>query len=174
LVLLRRLGIAVLCAWLVGCSQGNVATVVPEHSPLPPLHGTTLRGPIVQPSFYTDKVLVVNFWASWCGPCRAEQPALQQAYERFHTDGVRFVGVNWRDQSAAAKAWIQRFGVTYPNVFDPSGAVGASFAIAGAPDTFIADRTGTIRWAVFGATSATEISNLIQQMLASTSPSAAP
>ena len=109
--------------------------------------------------------MVVNFWASWCWPCRTEQPALQDVYQRYRAEGVRFVGVNWRDQSAAAKDWIRRFGVTYPNVFDPSGAVGASFAIRGAPDTYIVDRTGTIRYAVFGAASASEISCLIQRVL---------
>jgi DsbE subfamily thiol:disulfide oxidoreductase len=161
--LLVGAGLAV--AVLSSCSSGPVPRVVAERSPLPELRGQSLSGPSVEPSFYQGRVLVVNFWASWCGPCLAEQPALEQVYRQYQAEGVRFVGVNWRDQTAAAKAWIRRFAVSYPNIFDPSGALGASFAIAGAPDTFIVDRTGTIRWAVFGATSATEFSGLIQRVL---------
>lgn len=134
-------------------------------TPLPKLEGSTLQGTNVEASSYAGKVLVVNFWATWCGPCRDEQPALQQAYERYAERGVAFVGVDYRDDDAQANEWVRQFGVTYPSIVDHAGAFADDFAFPGPPDTYVVDRTGTIRFWIFGATDAQVLSRLIDSVL---------
>jgi DsbE subfamily thiol:disulfide oxidoreductase len=133
--------------------------------PLPSLSGSTLQGGSVTPAAYRGKVLVVNFWAAWCGPCRQEQPALQQVYASYAHRGVAFVGVDYRDDDAAANEWIRQFGVTYPSIKDPAGSFADDFAFLALPDTYVVDRTGTMRYWIFGATSVEQLSGLLDHML---------
>src|SRR5438128_945367 len=67
------------------------------------------------------RVVVINFWASWCVPCKREAPRFQSAYERYRGRGVAFVGVNTNDYSGYARSFLGRYDVTYPNVRDPNG-----------------------------------------------------
>lgn len=117
---------------------------------LPVLRGSTLTGGELTPADYRGDVVVVNFWATWCGPCRREQPALQRLWEEFSGRGVSFVGVNYRDDPAAAREYLREFDVTYPSLEDPAGAYADDFGFVGLPDTYLADRTGTMRYAVIG------------------------
>lgn len=89
-------------------------------------------------------IVVLNFWASWCGPCREEAPDLQAAWIDYQDRGVRFVGVDERDDRAAALAFVDEFGITYPSVFDPAGSLADDFAFLGLPSTFVIDAEGNI------------------------------
>jgi DsbE subfamily thiol:disulfide oxidoreductase len=139
--------------------------------PLPDLAGSTVQGGSLDASDYAGHVLVVNFWATWCGPCRSEQPALQQVWRDYEDRGVRFVGVNFRDDAAAAAAWIDEFGVTYPSVLDHSGGWADDFGFLGLPDTYVADAGGTIRYLITGATTREQLSGLLDGLLPSPAPS---
>ena len=150
------------CAGASGPSPG----VTSIHVPLPTLSGDTLQGGTFSPDLAQGKVLVVNFWATWCGPCRVEQPALQATWERFRGKDVRFVGVDERDNTAQANAWLQEFGVTYPSIEDQAGGFADDFAFAFLPDTYVVDRTGTIRFHIFGATDVQQLSGLIDRVIA--------
>ena len=150
------------------CSEGSADGVGLSRvdRPLPALAGSAVGGGEVSPADYAGRVVVVNFWATWCGPCREEQPALQQVWEDYRDRGVGFLGVNYRDDPAAAAAWIDEFGVTYPSVADPAGGWADDFALAGAPTTYIADPAGRIRYLVTGAVSSGQLSAVLDELLA--------
>ena len=106
---------------------------------------------------------MVNFWGSWCSPCRAEAAGLQKTYVETRADGVTFVGVNSRDDRDAAKAF-ERGRVTYPSIYDPSGKMALALTYVGLPDTYVVDRTGTIRYIVNGPTNASQLAGLIDDV----------
>jgi len=99
---------------------------------------------------FAGRGIVVNVWASWCGPCRAEAPLLRRAFE---ADGksVAFIGVDSRDGRRAATQFIDRYGIAYPNVADPSGAVAAWLGSRGLPTTVIFDAAGRRKATITGA-----------------------
>lgn len=101
-------------------------------------------------SDFRGRILVLNFWASWCGPCRLEAPDLQATWERYRDRGVQLLGVDYRDDEAAARAFVDEFGITYPSVFDPAGKLAFDYGLFGVPTTFIIDRGGNIRFQFTG------------------------
>jgi cytochrome c biogenesis protein CcmG/thiol:disulfide interchange protein DsbE len=100
------------------------------------------------------QVVVVNFWGSWCVPCREEAPILAAVAARYRAAGVSFLGVDVRDTTASARAFASRFRITYPSVSDPGSVITQDFSaqvpIAGTPTTLVIDRTGHIAGAIFG------------------------
>jgi thiol-disulfide isomerase/thioredoxin len=113
------------------------------------------------------KVVVVNFWGSWCGPCRAEADDLEKTYQASKTDGVTFVGVNSRDGRDAAKAF-ERGRATYPSIFDPDARMALRFEVtpAGTPSTLILDRQGRIAMVLRRSTTVQELQPLVEQIAA--------
>ena len=97
------------------------------------------------------KALVVNLWASWCGPCRTEAPLLARAARRY--PNVRFLGVDSKDGAGAAKTFIRRYKVTYPNLFDPDGDIADRLRLRGYPTTYVFDRNGKLIASVVGGIS---------------------
>ena len=114
----------------------------------------------------------MNVWATWCGPCRQEQPDLVKVANAYRAKGVEFLGIDYQDDQAAAKAWIDQFNVPYPSLFDPAGRTAAQLKYPYLPDTYVVDRSGVIRYAIFGRTTQQELSGLIDEVLAS--PTASP
>ncbi len=111
---------------------------------------------------------VVNFWGSWCGPCRTEQPELNEVAERF-ADAVSFVGVNVQDRNESnALAFQREFEPPYPSVFDPAGTYAATFGGVGPstmPSTILLDADGRVAARLIGSTTATELSVLLTRLL---------
>ena len=90
------------------------------------------------------KAVVVNFWASWCLPCRDEAPVLQQTFERYRGDGLVVLGVDFNDFKGDARRMLARYAVTYPNVFDRKGSTVGRYGITGVPETFFISRSGKV------------------------------
>jgi cytochrome c biogenesis protein CcmG/thiol:disulfide interchange protein DsbE len=107
------------------------------------------------------QVAVVNFWASWCGPCRREAPALQQVWESYQDQGVAFLGLSYQDARNASQSFVEEFGITYPNGIDARGRISKSYGITGVPETFVIDRDGNVVWFNVGEVSA---DTLIEQL----------
>jgi thiol-disulfide isomerase/thioredoxin len=171
----RRIAVAASCAVLLlaGCAspvgggpstadQGFVAgisavtTWTPQdRPPAPDVRAATLEGGRFDLASYRGKVVVLNFWASWCGPCRVESPALQVVAANLKSKGVEFVGIDGRDDADSARAFLADIGSTYPNVDDASGDVELAFHSVlpmGFPMTLVIDRQGRVAARVTGPT----------------------
>lgn len=140
-----------------------------ERVDAPDIHGTTLDGDEYSLDDNAGDVVVMNVWASWCGPCRAEAPALQEVFEQNKKKGVAFVGINVQDDEANANAFINTYGITYPSLSDSSGEIQLefhdSFPPVALPWTVIIDRDGGIAGGVAGPTSYSQLSDLVDQVL---------
>lgn len=97
------------------------------------------------------RVVVVNFWASWCGPCREEATALERVWRRHRDAGVVMIGINIQDRGPAARAFLGETQPTYANVVDAAGATAIAYGIYGVPETFIIGRDGRISARQVGA-----------------------
>lgn len=113
------------------------------------------------------QAVVLNFWASWCGPCKDEAPVLQAAYERWGDRGVAFVGIDVQDFRGDARAFVERYGITYPNVFDGKGSTVGRYGVTGFPETYFVDASGKVRYRIAGpVSSAEEVDDGIRRALA--------
>ena len=150
--------IVVLLAGWAGSGKSDVTDVdgstsavlyTAGHRPLAPdFSGTTLTGSKLSFSSYRGKVVVLNFWGSWCVPCRTEASTLAAVAALYRSSGVAFLGVDVRDTTASAVAFTRSFGISYPSVTDPNSTITLDFTsvvpIAGTPTTLVIDRTGRI------------------------------
>ena len=161
---------------MAGCASSNAFVhVVTLREPLPTISGPSVTdGSQLSTEGYRGKVLVLNVWATWCGPCRYEQPDLVKVANAYASKGVAFLGVNYQDDDAKAKSWIKRFAVPYPSLADPSGRTALQLKFAGLPDTIIVDASGTQRYLFFGKTTQAEVSHYLDLVLASPSVSPSP
>jgi peroxiredoxin len=151
-------------------SGGGIAEVIPaaERQAAPEVTGDTIDGDTISLSDYAGDVVVLNVWGSWCAPCRAEAPALQEVYKTNRSRGVQFIGINTRDQVAAAQAFEETFGVTYPSFVDQSGQMQLLFRdtlpAEAIPSTVIIDREGNVAARVVGPTTYSQLSDLIDHV----------
>ena len=110
------------------------------------------------------KPVVVNVWASWCAPCRAEMPLLQRA-SRSYDGRVVFVGIASRDSPQAARKFLDEVGVTYPNLFDDSGDVRRALGLRGFPTTYVFDADGLLRETVVGGITEPKLAAQLEDLL---------
>jgi thiol-disulfide isomerase/thioredoxin len=130
--------------------------------------GTTLDGERFAMSENRSKVTVVNFWASWCAPCRGEAPSLQQVHDETKAQDVRFIGVAFKDGKANAQAFERKFKITYPSLFDADGQLTLAFREVppnAIPTTLVLDRQGRVAARVIGATTYSKLRPLVTQIL---------
>lgn len=106
---------------------------------------------------YRGRPVVVNFWASWCAPCRDEAAALAEAERRWRDRGVVFLGVSVRDHDPAARAFLDRYRVDYRSGVDSTGTVAGSWGVTGLPETFFVDASGRVRARVISAIDPAEL-----------------
>jgi len=116
--------------------------------PAPQFTLTTFKGTSISLAGLKDKPIVLNFWASWCPPCRLEAPLLERTWRAYKDRGVIFIGVNIQDKEEDALNYIREFDITYPNAPDPTGEVSIDYGVSGLPVTFFVSRKGEIvrRW----------------------------
>jgi cytochrome c biogenesis protein CcmG, thiol:disulfide interchange protein DsbE len=116
----------------------------PTSGPAPDFTLATFDGQPVHLADYRGKVVVLNFWASWCGPCREEAPVLESIWENYKDRGVVVLGVAYVDTDANSKAYMSEFYISYPNGPDLETRISEAFHIQGVPETFVIDQRGQI------------------------------
>jgi peroxiredoxin len=172
------LAVVLLAGWAGSGGNGGVTEVdgsasavvyATGHRPLAPeFTGTTLTGSKLSFAAYRGKVVVLNFWGSWCVPCREEASTLAAVAARYQPSGVSFLGVDVRDTAASAQAFARSFHVTYPSVSDSGSAITLDFTavvpIAGTPTTLVIDRTGHVAGAVFGTVTYPELTAILTKV----------
>ncbi len=134
----------VLVAVVFGVALGRRNLSQPTSGPAPDFNLTTFDGEQFRLFEQRGKVVVINFWASWCIPCRDEAPILQSVWERYRDQGVVLVGVAYLDSDQDSRAFIEEFGITYPNGPDTGTRISRDYRIQGVPETFVVDQNGHI------------------------------
>ena len=121
----------------------------------------------IQLSDFRGKVVMVNFWASWCKPCEQEAPDLEQAWQFYKDDGrVVFIGADYVDTEPEARAYLAKFGITFANGPDMGTRVSQLFRIKGVPETYFIDQQGVLQYAQIGPfSSVDEIKSIINPLL---------
>jgi peroxiredoxin len=117
-------------------------------SPAAPAPAFTLAsraGQDVSLAQYKGQVVMLNFWASWCGPCRQEMPLLESIYKKYNKMGFTLLGVNVEPDSNAANEWLKATPVSFPILYDRDSKVSKLYDVAGMPSTVIIDRSGKLR-----------------------------
>ena len=183
--------LAALLASLAGCttSSGNAVTgqnyqagdgsitILAPDQRRPPvaLRGTTVDGQQVDLASYRGNAVVLNVWGSWCGPCQKEAPALQAASQALAPRGVKFLGINIREDGnrARAAAFERTYGITYPSLFDSTGYLLALRGVVAAnavPSTVIVDAQGRIAARISGETTKDTLVDLVDDVLSGKVP----
>lgn len=153
--------------------DGSTILTTPDQRSTPvSAGGTTLTGSKLDLGSLRGKVVVVNFWASWCGPCRTETSALEQVYTQEKDKGVAFVGVvsAGKDSLANAQAFTRTFDVSYPSIFDADNSVVLAFhgalSPAAIPTTIVLDRQGRVAARALDAVDQSRLLGMIEPVLA--------
>jgi cytochrome c biogenesis protein CcmG/thiol:disulfide interchange protein DsbE len=134
-------------------------------APVPDFQLTTLDGQEISLNALQGQVVVVNFFASWCEPCREEAPALEAAWGTYQDQGVQFIGIAYKDAKSRAQAFLTEFGATYPSAVDPANRTARAYGVTGVPETFVIDRQGQLTRHILGAVSRAELSLEIDRAL---------
>ncbi|WP_152486990.1 TlpA family protein disulfide reductase [Nocardiopsis halotolerans] len=172
---------------LTGCAGGNeiqannedqrfiagdgsaTAFEAAERVEAPDVTGTTLGGEEISLSDYEGGIVVLNVWASWCGPCRTEQPVLDEVHTEYADLGVDFLGVNIKDDETAARAYLESKDVAYPSLYDQPGAVPQAFRDTvpprSIPSTLVIGPEGRIAARVIGPTTYGQLTDLLNPLV---------
>lgn len=169
LIVAAVLPLVLLLAWgVVLATRGGQSTVgATIGQTAPDFALSDLDGNPVRLSDLRGKAVVLNFWASWCGPCVEEFPLFRQAAEA-HSGGVAVVGIVFRDGSEAARAFMTRFGAAWPSAMDPGEQVARDYAIYGPPETFFIDSAGVVRGHQIGQLTQSDLDRQLALALAGT------
>jgi cytochrome c biogenesis protein CcmG/thiol:disulfide interchange protein DsbE len=131
---------------LVLAACGSASSEVRTGSPAPALQGAALDGTAVDLAAYRGRPVIVNFWASWCAPCREEFPLFQERLaELGPKDGLAIIGVLYKDQPELAQGFLDDFGASWPTVTDDDGAHAADYRVVAPPQTYFIDADGILR-----------------------------
>jgi len=146
--------------------QGSLGASTTNRSSQVDFVSNDFSGKPVHLSDYRGKVVLVNLWASWCPPCRAEMPDLIKYYNDHQADGLVLLSVNSQDNASSAQQFIRETQMTFPVLFDPNGNVGQVFRTDGLPDTFLIDRAGNLRFSWTGQISPAILDQRVTPLLA--------
>ena len=138
--------------------------------PAPEFAMTTFDGARFELAEHLGRPIVINFWASWCVPCRSEASTLEGAWRASRGLGVLFVGVDTDDSEESAREFVREFGITYPNGLDPDGEITVDYGVVGLPVTFFVGRDGTIERRWVGEISGPQLARWLDDLVSGRDP----
>lgn len=139
----------------------------PTSGPAPDFSFTTFDGDSYRLSDFRGKVVIINFWASWCTECGYEADDLQSVWEYYEPTGeVIFLGIAYADNGPRSLEYIERYGITYLNAPDLGTRISEDYRITGVPETFIVDQNGDVAHFIYGVTNRTQLTSIIENLLA--------
>jgi cytochrome c biogenesis protein CcmG, thiol:disulfide interchange protein DsbE len=162
LALLIILGMAV----IFGLALSRQNQSQPNSGVAPDFTLTTFGGETYTLSQLRGSVVLINFWAGWCVPCQDEAPALEATWQKYKDAGVVFLGVAYTDTERSAKAFLQKYGITYPTGLDMGTRISTQYRITGIPETFIVNRAGNVVGFVPAPLDEARLSSMLDQALA--------
>ncbi len=142
---MNRLTLVLLAALFGFMSSGSIASSGLAGQSAPDFALKSATGDNLRLSEYRGEVVMINFWATWCGPCRQEMPHLEDLYNRYQRVGFNLLGVNIDDDSRRAMQMVKELGVTFPVLFDEKKEVSKLYSVEAMPVTLLLDRSGTVR-----------------------------
>jgi peroxiredoxin len=143
----------------------DIGYVAPELNNIaPPFTLSTVNFEKLATSDLHGQVVIINFWATWCVPCRAEMPELQALYDQYEDD-IRILGVNLGESPQSVAQWIDEFDLTYDILLDPVQSVAQHYQIRGQPSTYVLDTQHMIRAIYYGSVSMEQLENDIIRIL---------
>ncbi|MFQ1004371.1 TlpA family protein disulfide reductase [Modestobacter sp. SSW1-42] len=156
-------------------SSTPLGQVIPaeERMPAPAFSGELLDESAFDSTSLAGQIAVINFWGSWCAPCRLEMPDFQTVYSDVKDEGVQFLGVDVKDQRQLAQGFVDSIGVDYPSMFDPKGRVAMAFRGFPAnvvPTTILIDRSGRVAALYVAAVTEDELRAALDQLLPEGAP----
>lgn len=140
--------------WIVASAEGQI---IPNHNPAPrrgflapDFNLVSLNGNQVQLSDYRGQSVMINFWASWCPPCRAEMPTFQKIYQEYAPQGFTILAVNSQESASTAASFAQPLALTFPVLLDENGAISNRYRADSLPTTIFVNKDGVIREVMYG------------------------
>lgn len=148
-------------------ANANVATTPAPlaNHPAPDFTLTTYDGATITLSKLKGQVALINVWATWCPPCRAEMPAIQATYEQYHGQGFTVLAVNLQEDPRVVAAFMRQYGLTFPALLDLDGAVSTAYQARVLPSSFFVDKKGVIRAVYRGPMPRSVIGGTVEQLL---------
>jgi peroxiredoxin len=167
MTLRRSLGRLATLALLGACAHSAPALADDAQYPAPDFTLESASGDNLRLAELRGDVVLVNFFASWCGPCRQEMPALDDLHQRYEALGFKVLGVNVDEDRDAALALLGDVEVSFPVVFDPDSQVSRTYEVAGMPSTFVVDRDGVVSYVHKGYVPGDEeiYQNVVRQLI---------
>jgi cytochrome c biogenesis protein CcmG, thiol:disulfide interchange protein DsbE len=160
------LPLLLLIAWALLLRSGTAVSGPAQIGELAPSFALAdLDGHPVRLADLRGRPVIVNFWASWCGPCVDEFPLLLTAAREHAAAGVAVIGIVYRDGAAPARDFMSRMGASWPTALDPGDRVAARYGVIGAPETFFIDRSGVIVGRQIGQLTAADLDRALSQIL---------
>ena len=139
--------------------------------PAPQFSMTLLNGGEFHLEDHAGSPLVINFWASWCPPCREESPGFERVWQKYRDSGVQFVGVDIQDTQEDAARYVEEFGLTFPNGRDPDGKITVEYGVIGLPVTFFIGANGVVEGRWVGAVPEDKLESWTLALIARSVPS---
>lgn len=151
---------------LMGWGIVQAATGPVNSGQAPDFSLTTFQGETVALNELRGQVVVINFWASWCPPCREEAAYLERTWRKYRDQGVVFIGVDYADTEKEALAYMAEFDITYPNGPDIGTRIAQAYRIRGVPETFFVNKRGQLRGVHIGPLKPPQLDRKIEELLA--------